>query len=274
MLEAAGISTESVHQDGHWLLSVGSHDLGIATAELQAYQRDKSDTAVYVSPRAAVFGGAWAGVASYTVVMLLVALLSTMSASGQLWKNVGMMRAGDVLSGQWWRAVTALTLHVDAGHLLSNLLFGLVFGFMVGRILGGGVGWLTIVAAGTFGNLANALVHDASHTSIGASTAVFGALGVMVAHSLRPQLSIPQNAMRRWAPLIGGVLVFGFTGIGGERTDVGAHLAGFLAGLMFGWLACRMPESYLASRAVQCVAGLGAMMLVVSAWTAAIFAAH
>ena len=69
------------------------------------------------------------------------------------------MHSEAVSQGQWWRAVTALTLHGGLQHILSNSLFGSLFGFFVARYLGSGVGWLTILGCATLANLLNAYVH-------------------------------------------------------------------------------------------------------------------
>ena len=49
-------------------------------------------------------------------------------------------RPGALLGGEWWRAVTALTLHVELDHLGGNLAFGAFFGYFIGRYSGTGVG--------------------------------------------------------------------------------------------------------------------------------------
>jgi len=48
--------------------------------------------------------------------------------------------------------VTALTLHVDSGHLITNLGFGMLFGYLAGQLLGPGIAWASILAAGALGN--------------------------------------------------------------------------------------------------------------------------
>lgn len=270
VLEAAGIGTEVLHQQGDWLLVVRRIDLDAATAELDAYRADKSTEAKPDHTRISTFQWSLTGAVGYAAVITLIAVFSSSPESKPRWVSIGRMHAGDVMDGQYWRTVTALTLHNDVGHLLSNLAFGGLFGFMAGRILGGGVAWLTIVIAGSLGNFLNAMMRDPEHSSIGASTAVFAALGVMVAHALQPRTSMHEKAMKRWSPLIGGVVLLAFTGLGGENTDVGAHVAGFLCGLIIGWFASRMPNRYLASGRVQAVAGVIAIGIVVFAWIAAI----
>ncbi|CAD72584.1 similar to membrane protein [Rhodopirellula baltica SH 1] len=256
-----------IQKSGDWCLVVPDDQVNAAFAELQSYRNDRlAETEQTLPPKAAVFGGAIAGVVYYAIFIVSVAVLADTSAYGIDWKSVGQMNAGDVLGGQWWRTITALTLHADAGHLLSNLVFGGVFGVLAGRLLGGGLAWLAIVMAGALGNLMNALIRDAAHTSIGASTAVFAALGILVAHAMHPRYKTSTKALVRWSPLIGGVLLLSFMGLEGERTDVLAHVTGFLAGTLFGWIGCRLPEAWLANGSFQIVAGLITGAIVIGAW--------
>ena len=62
------------------------------------------------------------------------------------------------------------------------------------------------------------------------------------------------------------LVIFGFTGIGGENTDVTAHATGLLAGLVLGWVGAALPSDWLSSRRVQQASGVVALMLVVIAW--------
>jgi rhomboid protease GluP len=148
---------------------------------------------------------------------------------------VGSAQADLIRDGAWWRTVTALTLHVDHGHLLGNLVAGVVFGLLVAQLLGSGLAWLAILLAGALGNAVNAALQAPDHTAVGAPTAVFGALGVVSGYT-RQRRTIPwRGGLRRWAPLSAGILLLVYPGFGGERTDVGAHVAGFAVGAVLGW---------------------------------------
>lgn len=270
VLEAVGIASELARSEQGWCVAVSDHDLVAATAEINEYTHDKASEPPPTATGDPLLGGAFVGVVFYVAVLVGVAVLNQISAYGMHWMEAGEMRAGRVMSGQVWRTVTALTLHADALHLLSNLAFGSVFGLLAGRILGGGVAWLAIVVGGGLGNLLNAALRDATHISIGASTAVFAALGILVALALRPsdnQLS--STTMRRWSPLVAGILLFATLGLEGERTDVLAHATGFVAGLAIGGLCSVLPPRLLASERVQFIAATGTLILVVGAWIAA-----
>ncbi|TWU40901.1 Rhomboid family protein [Novipirellula artificiosorum] len=272
VLDSAGIPARTFHQDGHWQIAVRAEDYDRVVAELQAYRQEEMADRSPSLGRIPLFSGSLLGLLGYSLGIVSVFILADVSAYGIDWSAVGEMRAGDVVAGQWWRTLTALTLHVDGVHLGSNLVFGCVFGLLAGRILGGGVAWLTIVVAGALGNLINAFVRDADHVSIGASTAVFAALGIMVAHALRPRTLLREKAMKRWSPLVGGVLMLAMLGTGGERTDVMAHVSGFVAGVMIGWIGCRLPDRYLARDDVQFAAGFAAFGIIAVAWIFAVIA--
>ncbi len=269
VLEAIGIAFELVHQDGWWCVFVNESDYEAAITEINEYRQDTASEPTPVAEPIPLFGGAILGVVFYLAVLLAVFVLDQVSAYGVLWNEVGAMRSERVMAGQWWRTVTALTLHADTSHLFSNLAFGSVFGLLVGRVLGGGVGWLTIVVAGGLGNFANAVIRGGGHVSIGASTAVFAMLGILVAHALRPRTVRPSSPLRRWSPLIAGVLMFAFIGLEGERTDVLAHTTGFVAGSLLGGLGSGLPQRWLASGLVQLGAAVATGVLLMVVWAIA-----
>lgn len=266
VLEAVGISADAVHRDGSWFLVVDGDDLSTSASELEAYRLENRDRSSRNSTTATVYGGAGLAVLVYAGTISIVGILTAPWAFRLQGLAAGRVQAGKVMAGEWWRTVTALTLHLDTGHIVGNLAFGALFGFLAGQGLGGGVAWMTILAAGAMGNLINAMFQAPTHSSVGASTAVFAALGVLVAHSLPPWATVQEKPLRRWSPLIGGVLLLAFIGVGGERTDQGAHLSGFLAGMTFGWVACRLPKSWLASSRVQTWTGFATIAIVAFAW--------
>lgn len=143
--------------------------------------------------------------------------------------------------GEWWRPFTALFLHGDLMHLLGNIASGTLFATWVCRSIGPILGWLLILTAGTIGNFLNASSHlGEPFSSLGASTAVFGALGILtgfaVFHALREQSQV--RHFRYLIPLGGGLVLLSMTGVGSDpRTDVTAHLCGFAAGFIAGFAA-------------------------------------
>ena len=89
-----------------------------------------------------------------------------------------------IVSGELYRCVTALFLHQDWPHVVNNMAGLMLFGTVAASICGWGAGWCMILLSGVFGNLLTAMWYERAHLSIGASTAVFGALGICVALNL------------------------------------------------------------------------------------------
>jgi len=92
--------------------------------------------------------------------------------------NFGSANAGLIKQGEWWRSVTALTLHSGFRHLIGNLTFGVIIGLFISQHLGSVLAWFSILLAGMLGNIISAYVQTSAHRSIGASTAVFAVLGI------------------------------------------------------------------------------------------------
>ena len=275
VLRSVGIEAEMRHFDGDWLLLVAEEDWENSVEQLREYHDENTAAAVQANERVTTqYGGAVAGVVVYAICLIMFAMLDFQSLYEIQWRSSGSSQSGRVVAGETWRVVTALTLHADVEHLAGNLVFGGLFGLIAGRVLGGGVAWLAIVLAGGLGNYINAMVQAAEHNSIGASTAVFASLGLTVAHALRHRAADRVSRLKRWSPLIAGVVLFGFTGIGGERTDVLAHVTGFVSGLIVGWIGSALPAKTLSNRSVQTICATAAVGLVVIAWVIGVASAN
>ncbi|MGH8222085.1 MAG: rhomboid family intramembrane serine protease [Woeseiaceae bacterium] len=205
------------------------------------------------------------GVLAYLVVLCAVGWLAGNDAFGRDWLAAGRIDGELLRAGEWWRTITALTLHADLSHLSGNILFGMLFGFFAGRLVGSGVAWLVILAAAAAANLLNTLLLDAAHRAIGASTAVFAALGLVAAYIWRAGFMMQEHWAYRFGPVVGGVALLAYTGTGDESTDIGAHLTGFASGFAAG-LVLVMLGRWFTSRAVQPLSGLAALLMVASSW--------
>ena len=190
------------------------------------------------------------GTIGYAVILLLFIPIGRSGLLGMNWWEAGKLVAGKVTDGELWRTVTALCLHGDAAHVIGNLVFGAAFGVLAAHTLGVGLTWAGTLAAGMLGNLANAWLQDPTHASIGASTAVFGCLGMMAAYEGIRRRTLHLSSMRQLAPLLAAAALLGFFGAGGNevpggaRTDVVAHVTGMAAGCLIGVLfgLTRLPE--------------------------------
>ncbi len=175
--------------------------------------------------------------------------------------------ARDILNGDFYRAVTSLMLHADAVHLLGNMAGIVLFGVAVCAVTGWGVGWLLILMSGVFGNLVNAFMYASGHVSIGASTAVFGAVGILSGYQFERKRHTRRGRLMAWLPLAGGLALLGLLGSEGIRTDLAAHLFGFFSGIVMGWVYARLFPLPPRGR-YQPLCALLALVLTASAWAA------
>ncbi|MEX0325884.1 MAG: rhomboid family intramembrane serine protease [Puniceicoccaceae bacterium] len=161
----------------------------------------------------------------------------------------GRLSAEAVIEGQPYRVLTALFLHADIGHLAGNMLFGAVFLHLVARHIGGIWAWIGVLLAGAAGNYFNAaLYYPEPHYSVGASTAVFGAVGLLASIPLGFRLRFARwNLAKAWiVPFVIGLIFLAWFGTGDEQTDTSAHLTGFACGvplgLAAGYFRTRLPD--------------------------------
>ncbi len=268
VLASAQIPYQMVDDGQSCAIVVPAERSAAAVEELRLYEDENPP--VRPKPRKPiVYQDALPGVVGYVLVVCVVAGMAGYSYFGVDWFLAGRVDGNLIREGEWWRTITALTLHSGVRHLLGNLVFGVFFGIFAGRLLGAGVAWLAVVVAAAFGNVANTLLLDSAHRSIGASTAVFATLGLLAGYVWRGQFMAQDRWSTRFGPIIGGLALLMFTGTGDENTDIGAHLLGFVCGFgmgMFLTVIGKMP----APPRVQIAAGSIALGLIAIAWTVAL----
>jgi rhomboid protease GluP len=245
VLVSRGIDCRLVPQsDGAVALTVTPAEASSAHRELARYAEENRQSRPALPLRSLTAG--LEGALVYCAVLFFLYGAPRRQAFSWDWWSAGAAQADLILDGEWWRTVTALGLHADLGHLASNLAFGSALGLLLTQPLGTGLAWLAIVLAGAFGNALSTLLQPATHTAVGASTAVFGALGILAALAWRRQIGIWRLRLRRWLPFAAGLMLLAYLGVGGERTDVVGHFAGFVAGAALGaalaFGAPRLPE--------------------------------
>lgn len=269
VLTAVGINAFIVTGAYECRLEVAAEDAPAALEQLAQYEAENVPPPP-LPPAAPLDPDAWIGCTLYVLVLMGVAAALSQGLVRLDAFDVGELDSTAVQAGQWWRSLTALTLHVDGPHLAANLVAGVWFGYLAGRQMGVGMAWLVTVIAAGLANLAEALLGAPGHHSVGASTAVFAALGAMAAFSWRERLGRAQRWARRWAPLIAGVALLGWTGSAGEGTDVMAHIGGFVAGVLSGALIARPRVRAQLARLPQWLYGALALSALALAWALAL----
>lgn len=273
VLHSLDIPYEIVRADGHSAVIVPAEFAERAKYELWQYDQENRPARVR-APRAVIerYHDAIPGALAYVVVLCLVGWLAGRSAFGLDWLAAGRVDGAAIREGEWWRTLTALTLHGDVGHLLGNIGFGVLFGGLAARLVGGGVAWLGIVIAAALGNTLNTVLLESTHRSIGASTAVFAALGLLGGFVWRSKLMAQDRWAWRLGPVVGAIALLAYTGTGDAQTDIGAHLSGFVCGFAAG-MALTFLSDRLAGTRLQVACGAAAAALIVVAWLTAFTAA-
>jgi rhomboid protease GluP len=268
VLEARAIEHEVFETEGLWALTVEPSLRASALEELTRYTSERSSLRPE-SRFTVAFKGASVGAAAYALVLLLTAYCAGLGLFGHDWYASGVIDAGPARS-EWWRAITALTLHVDPAHLLGNLIFGVLIGVAASRLLGPGVAWFAALFAGAFANYVEMLIAPASHRALGASTAVFAALGLLTGLAWTERLTFRERNWYRWAPLVAGVCLLTLFGAGGEHVDVLGHFLGFAFGVVAGWLCAIAGVPRSKGLATQILFGAAAALSIGLAWLLAL----
>jgi rhomboid protease GluP len=270
VLAAAEIPYRLDERDGRFTLAVATGDLTAAEAALVAFDAEGAPE----SPPPAPDAGASTLGPLAAIGFCAMFLVTGTRAAGSRWFDAGAASAEQIAAGQWWRAITALTLHADLLHLCGNVVAALIFVSAAGRWLGGGLAAVLILASAAVANLLTAAVHRTAFVSVGSSTAIFAALGLMAGLQVARRLQLRTRRGYAWVPLGAGLGLYAMLGVG-AGADVYAHLFGLGIGALVGFAVARAqmrtPGAWRAPRAeVQALLGAAALALVTSCWALAL----
>ncbi|MDH3669789.1 MAG: rhomboid family intramembrane serine protease [Gammaproteobacteria bacterium] len=263
VLVAEGLSPSVWEGTQGVIVGVPPEEVEQATNALLAYESE--------NPAAPPVPTEWRGSAPlyaalvFSILLLDFFFITDVWGSKVRWIEIGAADAALITRGEWWRTITALTLHADLKHVLGNVIAGAILLHIVCRATGPGLGSVTVLAAGAGGNLVNAFFYGSSHISIGASTAVFGALGLMGGIGVVRRRRHGAQGRQVWVPIVAGLAILAMLGTAGERVDLLGHLFGFLVGgglgIVVGMVLSQPPEGH-----VQWVLAGMTIMLIGAGW--------
>lgn len=142
-------------------------------------------------------------------------------------------------SGQWWRLLSNTFVHFGLLHLAFNMWALYSSGRLVERLFGSTRFVLLYLFAGIAASMVS-LLWNPMVNSAGASGAIFGVFGGLLAFVMNPRNQVPQSVMvehRNSTLLFAGYTLF--YGAAHSGIDNAAHLGGLLAGLAMGFLLAR-----------------------------------
>lgn len=153
--------------------------------------------------------------------------------------ELGMLDVYHVLvKGEYGRFLWSMFLHADINHLFSNMLILFFLGSMIekeiGHICYGILYFLSGIGAGLLSVFYKLMTYS-SAPSLGASGAVFGLDGVLLAMVFLWHERLPNVTTTRVVLMIVLSLYSGFTG---GNIDNAAHIGGLLVGFLGGCAVC------------------------------------
>jgi membrane associated rhomboid family serine protease len=250
-----------------WALLVPSDAATAALEALDAYDRENSGEGASSRDDGATARRPTAVGIAVGLLLVWFFAITGPRAGHSAWFDRGSADAQRMLAGEWWRAVTALTLHADAPHLLGNALAGALLVTVVCQRLGPGVGVWLLLLAGAGGNALTAVAHGGNHVSVGASTAIFGAIGILAGVRIVAPHGAAASARKSWVVIAACLALLALLGTG-PHADLLAHLFGLLVGGglgLIGGLALRKAPPAAGQWPLVAAAGVA----VVGAWLVA-----
>jgi membrane associated rhomboid family serine protease len=250
-------------EDHSWFLEVPEADLARARESVRAYERENATvwrrevkgTGLLFDARAAF----------WFVAMALFHFFIAQPET-DFWLR-GLMNRDAVLHGEWWRLFTATTLHANAAHLATNAATGFVFLGLAMGYHGAGVALLLSLLGGVLGNVASVLLHGPRFSNLGASGFLMASLGLLAAQAIAFAPN-EKRLVRLGRGIIAGALLVVLLGFS-EKSDVVAHVGGFVGGVALGAIAVRL-RGLLLKSSLQILAAVIGVAIVVATWAFAL----
>lgn len=230
VLLSAGIAHITEYQDSKFVIMAPVSQAAQAGDELTSFAHENQGWPPRKDPEPEGDNSARPPTVLLMGSLLIFYQLTGPFTPGNEWFSRGAVDSEAIIrNGEWWRLITALTLHADPVHLLGNILIGgLIIHFLCQRF-GTGRAWFFLLLAGTAANFANVMARGPGHISVGFSTTVFAAVGLLCGGRINRI-----NFRSFLLPLGAGTALLAMLGSSGERTDLGAHLWGLVIGLLLG----------------------------------------
>ena len=188
----------------------------------------------------------WAIVTPLLVVAQLIAFIMMAQAPGAVGELPTMIEWGAnfaprTTNGEWGRLIASTFVHGGVLHLLSIVGGLLPVGLVLERAVGRLAFAATYLAAGVLASLVTLWTASSTHVSYGASGAVFGIYGLLLAAVVsaiirRPPVGMPLDTVKR---IGAGAAVFVLYNVSTDHLGTVAELVGLGTGLVSGLVVAR-----------------------------------
>ncbi len=214
----------------------------------------------------------------FAITMLVSILFSSTSPMGKdmlgllpspsilSFEILGWARIGRIRTGEWWTLISAMFLHGGLIHILFNMLWVRDLAPVTEKLFSPHKMLIIYILSGIVGNLvavytplvANTLIGTQmnSHPVVGASGAVFGLMGAIIAFGKKRGGFFGRELVRQlgmWA----AILIF--MGFVIPRVSNAAHIGGFVSGFLIGLVLPTRDKSF--SNLFYIILGTGIILL-------------
>ena len=166
-----------------------------------------------------------------------------------------------VAAGEWYRIITCAFVHIGIVHILFNMVILWQIGNFVERLYGNMLFLVVYLGSAVAGSLTSLTMNPAV-ISAGASGAIFGLYGALLAYMLRRRGAIPLHMV---SGIRNGAIAFiAFNLIYGMQAGIDnwCHLGGLLGGFFLGVIVAPPFESEERTRNNAIMAVLGSAIVV------------
>jgi len=261
VLSASSIPYQTEETKDGWVIYVHRSDIDRCRQILCKYEDENQGWTSKITAKQH-YKKTFSGLA-ITLLLFIIYLVMKLKNAEAVWFQIGNASSEQILGGEWWRAVTALFIHGSNLHILSNVICCLIFCSAVCSYYGFGLGWLLILLSGIGGNIITAFIYQTNHYSIGASTAIFGAVGLLGAWRFVCVRKHPLFRKRAWVYIVVVIALLAFLGAG-NNVDLAAHMTGGATGCILGWAAAKGITRPVSMNGQSVLAVLSVAIIIVS----------
>jgi rhomboid protease GluP len=180
------------------------------------------------------------GINAAVFLGMILSGVSVTNPTGQQLIPWGANFTALTLGGQWWRLLTCVFVHSGIIHIALNMWCLWNLGALAESLYGHVTFALIYLACGVGASLTSLWWHT-NILSVGASGAVFGIAGALVASFYLGEFAGPSmlvgNTLRSVVTFVGYNLLFGAVS---GRTDNAAHVGGLVTGLIVGAMIAKV----------------------------------